>query len=93
MNDEKLTENIIITNYKNNEEYQQKIRDTLRNYKRDLRKIKHERRTLRRNLINDIIELKQEKKENAKIEIDKKYNEIFTEQKPVSYTHLRAHET
>jgi len=81
MNDEKLTENIIITNYKNNEEYQQKIRDTLRNYKRDLRKIKHERRTLRRNLINDIIELKQEKKENAKIEIDKKYNEIFTEQK------------
>ena len=81
MNDEKLTENIIITNYKNNEEYQKKIRDTLRNYKRDLRKIKHERRTLRRNLINDIIELKQEKKENAKIEIDKIYNEIFTEQK------------
>lgn len=81
MNDEKLTENIIITNYKNNEEYQKKIRDTLRNYKGDLRKIKHERRTLRRNLINDIIELKQEKKENAKIEIDKIYNEIFTEQK------------
>jgi len=81
MNDEKLTENIIITNYKNNEEYQKKIRDTIRNYKRDLRKIKHKRRTLRQNLINDIIELEQEKKENAKIEIDKKYNEIFTEQK------------
>ena len=77
INDQELTGNIKLINYENDEEFQKKIRDTIRNAKGNLRKIKQERRALRRNLINDIIQLKQEKKFNAKLEIDTKYNDIY----------------
>jgi hypothetical protein len=60
--DEELIQNIKLENYENEEEYQKKVRDTLRSAKGQSRKINQERRSLRRNLINDIIELKQEKK-------------------------------
>jgi hypothetical protein len=77
INDQELTGNIKLINYENDEEFKKKIRDTIRNAKGNLRKIKQERRALRRNLINDIIQLKQEKKFNAQLEIDTKYNDIY----------------
>jgi hypothetical protein len=80
ISDKELIKNVKLANYENEEEYQKKVRDTLRSSKGQLRKVIQARRSLRRDLINDIIELKQEKKTDAKFQINTKYNKICTEQ-------------
>ena len=83
ISDEEIIKSIKLENFDNNNEYQKKIRDVFRSHKGHLRQRKQERKALRRNLIFDIKELEQEKKDEVKIKIDEKYNEITTQQKIV----------
>jgi len=83
ISDEEIIKSIKLENFDNNNEYQKKIRDVFRSHKGHLRQIQKERKTLRRNLIFDIKELKQEKKDEVKNEIDEKYFKITTQQEIV----------